>query len=70
MSIEIIVNGMTCAHCEKAVHEALAAVTGVKEVRVDRAAGRAWVEGNPNKQTLLTAVVEEGYDAVLADPVA
>ena len=45
MSIELKVSGMTCAHCEKAVHDALAGVDGVSSVQVDRNSGTASVAG-------------------------
>ena len=70
MSIEINITGMSCAHCERAVQQALTEVKGVETVSVDQAAGRASVQGNPDVQELLAAVVAEGYEAALATPAA
>ena len=40
----IVIDGMTCAHCERYVHDALAPLAGVTEVRVSAADGTAIVE--------------------------
>lgn len=66
MNVELKVTGMTCAHCEKAVQEALAAVPGVTGVTVDRNSGVASVKGEADTGALISAVVEEGYQAELA----
>ena len=63
MKTELKVEGMTCAHCERAVHNALEAVPGVTAVQVDRDQGRASVTGEADLQALLSAVAEEGYSA-------
>jgi copper chaperone len=60
------VTGMTCAHCQKAVEEALRSVPGAERVDVDLSAGSAVVEGPANVQTLIQAVEDEGYRASLA----
>ena len=66
MNVELKVTGMTCAHCEKAVQEALAAVPGVTAVDVDRSSGVANVKGEADTGARIAAVVEEGYQAELA----
>jgi len=63
MSVELKVTGMTCAHCEKAVLDVLAAVPDDTAVRVDRASGLASVDGHAEQQALMAAVAEEGYQA-------
>ncbi len=63
-TIEIKVEGMTCMHCVNAVKKALAAVDGVDTVvEVSLDAGRATVQGNPDKQALIAAVRNAGYSA-------
>ncbi len=63
-TIEIKVEGMTCMHCVNAVKKALAAVDGVDAVvEVSLDAGRATVQGNPDKQALIAAVRNAGYSA-------
>lgn len=62
--IELEVLNMTCGHCEMAVRKALSKVPGVTAVvKVDRAASRAAVEGNPEVAALVAAVTAEGYPA-------
>lgn len=66
MSTELKVSGMTCAHCERAVHNALESVPGVTDVKVDRDAGLATISGDADLQALVSAVAEEGYAAEAA----
>jgi len=62
--VKLKVTGMTCEHCEKAVAQALSGVTGVEKVTaVDRTRNEAIVEGQADKNALLAAVREEGYEA-------
>lgn len=60
---ELKIEGMTCTHCSAAVAKALQGVTGVKQVRVDLASGTATVAGDAAVESLVAAVVEEGYRA-------
>ena len=57
------VHGMTCAHCERAVTEEVAAVAGVSAVRADAAAGTVTVTaaGEIDESALGAAVAEAGY---------
>lgn len=64
-TIELRVEGMTCAHCKRAVEESLAKVQGVEYVEVDLPSGRATVGGTAAASDLLVAVEEEGYDATV-----
>lgn len=67
MTTRLVVSGMTCGHCERAVEEALAAVPGVERVvSVSRGAGEAVVEGSAQPEALVRAVAEEGYEARVA----
>ena len=62
--ITLKVTGMTCQHCERAVSEALAGVSGVDEVvSVSHERDQATVEGSPDLGELIAAVKEEGYEA-------
>jgi len=63
MTIELKVNGMTCGHCEKAVHNALKNVPGVQDVQVNLQEGTVTVQGEAEPQALIAAVTEEGYGA-------
>ncbi len=65
--IKLRVTGMTCQHCERAVSEALAGVSGVDEVvSVNHERDEATVEGSPDVSALISAVKEEGYEAEAA----
>jgi copper chaperone len=62
------VSGMTCQHCVKTVQQALEAVDGVEQAKVDLQAGRAVVEyddGRTDAAMLAEAVNEEGYAATV-----
>ena len=63
MSETITVEGMTCGHCEQTVEEALEDVTGVTVVTADHEAETVTVEGDADKQELVEAVDEAGYEA-------
>jgi copper chaperone CopZ len=62
-SVHLIIEGMTCGHCTSAVERALKAVAGVEQVSVTLEPGEATVTGSANPDTLIEAVVEEGYQA-------
>jgi len=60
---ELLVSGMTCAHCSRAVSEALAALPAVESVHVDLEAGQVTVKGeNLDGAALRAAILEAGYD--------
>ena len=65
MTETLTIDGMTCAHCVRAVEDALAGVDGVTvesvqvgEARVDIDESRATTEG------IAAALAEEGYTLV------
>ncbi|AWM90098.1 copper-transporting ATPase [Pseudomonas sp. 31-12] len=64
-SLELSIDGMTCASCVGRVERALAKVPGVKSVSVNLANERAHLEllGNIDPQTLIAAVTKAGYGA-------
>lgn len=64
-SIELSIEGMTCASCVGRVERALAKVPGVKSVSVNLANERAHLEllGQVDPQTLIAAVDKAGYSA-------
>jgi copper chaperone CopZ len=64
--ITLNISGMTCGHCVQSVAKALNAVPGVERAAVELETGIAAVDGNPDPQALLDAVLEEGYEAHLA----
>ena len=62
-SVDLVVEGMTCASCVGRVERALAAVLGVQSATVNLATERALVRGTADVATLVQAVEAVGYDA-------
>ncbi len=62
-TVELAVDGMTCASCVGRVEKALKAVPGVTEAVVNLATERATVRGVASAQDLIAAVEKVGYDA-------
>ncbi|MGF6460294.1 heavy metal translocating P-type ATPase [Pseudomonas frederiksbergensis] len=64
-TLELSIDGMTCASCVGRVERALAKVPGVKGVSVNLANERAHLEllGQVDPQTLIDAVTKAGYSA-------
>ncbi|MDU8912261.1 heavy metal translocating P-type ATPase [Aestuariicoccus sp. MJ-SS9] len=62
-TVELAVDGMTCASCVGRVERALKAVPGVTEARVNLATEQATVEGTADIAALIAAVAETGYTA-------
>lgn len=64
-TIELQVTGMSCAHCERAVKEALGELPGVAEVQVDLPTGKVTVSLDPERvqeSQLKEAIEEAGYE--------
>ena len=62
-SVDLVVEGMTCASCVGRVERALAAVPGVQSATVNLATERALVRGTADVATLVQAIEAVGYDA-------
>jgi len=61
------VEGMTCQHCEKSVHDALANLDGVNTVEIDLDSGQVDVtfdEAAVSVEALKEAIDNQGYDVV------
>lgn len=55
------VQGMTCAHCVRAVTEAVKRVDPAAQVAVDLPTGRVEVESAAARERIAGAIREEGY---------
>src|SRR5690606_37925723 len=66
-SIELAVEGMTCASCVGRVEKALTKVPGVEAATVNLATERGVVTGNADLKALISAVENAGYDARAID---
>ena len=64
MQTVLNVVGMTCAHCEKAVTDAVMAIEGVTSVIVDLEAGFVTVDHDDivEAEQIRDAIEEAGYD--------
>ncbi|HSH85465.1 MAG TPA: heavy metal translocating P-type ATPase [Guyparkeria sp.] len=62
-TIELSIEGMTCASCVGRVEKALQAVPGVTDATVNLAAERARVHGNVDPDAPVAAVASAGYEA-------
>ncbi|WP_191485808.1 heavy-metal-associated domain-containing protein [Pseudomonas sp. FEN] len=61
------VQGMSCAHCVRAITQAVQALDSTAEVRVDLAAKEVVVSSSRlSAEQVLGAISEEGYEAKLA----
>jgi copper chaperone len=60
----IVVNGMSCDHCAKAIRAEISRLPGVTGVDVDVSAGKVWItaEQVPGDAALREAVEEAGYE--------
>ena len=69
-TLELAIDGMTCASCVARVERALQAVPGVSAAAVNLATERATVRGAADAALLLAAVDRAGYDARVLDAAA
>jgi copper chaperone len=60
----IVVAGMSCEHCARAVRAEVGKLPGVTEVDVDVAAGKVRITGEqvPGDAALRAAIEEAGYE--------
>ncbi|MBU5428220.1 copper ion binding protein [Tissierella pigra] len=65
MKKTLLVEGMSCGHCEKAVKNALNELSGVTKVEVDLSTKTVEVEGESLDDTLIKDAIEDaGYDLI------
>ncbi|PHM68227.1 copper-exporting P-type ATPase CopA [Xenorhabdus sp. KJ12.1] len=62
-SIQLLLDGMSCASCVSKVQKALQSVEGVKNARVNLAERSALVTGSASSEALVDAVIKAGYGA-------
>ena len=61
----LLVEGMSCGHCEKAVKGAVGGLSEVSSVEVDLSTKKVTVEGeNLQEASLVEAIEDAGYDVV------
>ena len=65
MKKTLLVEGMSCGHCEKAVKNALGELEGVKNVFVNLETKQVEVEGDDLDNSILKEAIEDaGYDVL------
>lgn len=52
---------MTCGHCERAVQQAISSVDAQAQTTIDRTTGQVVVHSESQRETLASAIREEGY---------
>ncbi|WP_343578324.1 heavy metal translocating P-type ATPase [Acinetobacter sp.] len=62
-TVELSIEGMTCASCVSRAEKALNAVNGVTTANVNLATERATVTGTASIESLIAAIDKAGYDA-------
>lgn len=62
--MKLVVDGMTCAHCARAITKAIQALDADARVDVDVAGGTVTVEGGVDAGLATAAVEAEGYRVV------
>ena len=61
----LLVEGMSCGHCEAAVKKAVGALEGVESVGVNLEAKKVEVEGNNLEDNIIKEAIEDaGYDVI------
>jgi copper chaperone len=58
------VKGMSCGHCEKAVTQAIRTLDPQAQVQIDRQQDRVQVQSDQSRESLATAIADEGYAVV------
>lgn len=66
MTIELLVNGMTCGNCVSAVTGTIKSLDPHAAVQVDLPSGRARVDAHSPATQLIKALSEAGYPATMA----
>lgn len=62
--LKLKVAGMTCGGCVKSVERAVTAAAPGAKVSVDLASGEVAIDGAANRQAVITAIEDAGYDVV------
>lgn len=65
MRKQLIIEGMSCGHCVRAVENALGALEGVSAtVDLERGIATVTMEQEISDDTLIHAITEEGYKVI------
>lgn len=65
MKKTILIEGMSCGHCVKAVEDALKELDNISKVNVDLANNKAEIEGENLEEGILKETIDEaGYKVI------
>ena len=62
-----VVSDVTCGHCKAAIEGEVAKLPGVERVEVDVDTKRVTVEGDVARDDVVAAIIEAGYEEILAE---
>ena len=62
--LKLKVAGMTCGGCVKSVERAIAVAAPGAKVTADLQSGEVAIDGAANKQAVVSAIEDAGYDVV------
>lgn len=62
--LKLKVSGMTCGGCVSSVTQAITAAAPGSKVSVDLKSGQVTVDSTAQKQAIVAAIVDAGYDVV------
>lgn len=65
--MKLIVEGMTCAHCVRAITTAIQALQPASRVGVDLGAGTVSIDGEVDPARAVAAIEAEGYRVLATD---
>lgn len=68
MQRTLVVEGMSCSGCEQAVETALESVQGVTRAEADHDLAQVTVEGEVDRDALVRAVEQAGYEVAVESP--
>ena len=61
--LNLMVTGMTCGHCEKAVKQAIKGVDANATIEIKRTENLVMVDTAETAETIVAAITAEGYPA-------
>jgi len=61
--LNLLVTGMTCGHCEKAIKEAIKSVDANAAIEIKRTENLVIVDTAEAAETIVAAITAEGYPA-------
>jgi copper chaperone len=61
--LNLMVTGMTCGHCEKAVKQAIKDVDANATIEIKRTENLVMVDTTETTETIVAAITAEGYPA-------